>query len=310
MIHEHIRELHTELRVAEFQTDSIYWERCLAKLTEAEANECQQQAYDRSSSKRPQYAPFFNDWETPNFSIYQDEQDARKAEVNLMTFRNYCQLNIMMLLTLIQTYEYEPEDPDQESFYDQDRANLYRTETNTWIEFCHGYLSWSIDQVKKFYANFDFQKVCENTSINYMILNAYWILSKEYTCFSRLGYSFAPNTECSVDLNQKHHASSKGYTECCGGIEVGKRKLQIKYDGVHGKERDAVNNYLTSQFTTILAKWIEIQSDQGTSTPTVADAVKVPTKERKKKVSKNVSNKKLRHNSNTLKHSSNKTNGL
>ena len=308
MLYQHINALRTELRVAEYQTDSIYWEGCLRKLTQREANDCQKQAYDRSSSKKPQFAPFYSQWEDPNFSIYQDEQKSRKAEVNVVTFRNYCQLNLMMILTLIQTYEYEPEDPDQESFYDADQANSYRSQTNTLIEFCHGYLSWSIDQVKRFYADFDFQKVCVNTRNEYITWFKVLLRWEEYKCSSRLGYSFPPNTECTVDLYQNYHGRGNGYNECCGGPTVGNRKLQAKYDAVHGSEREAVNNYLDNQFNTILEKWKEIQSSHGT--PSATNAATLPTKERKKKVSKNVSNKRLQHNSNTLKQSSNKTNSF
>ena len=252
LIAENIRTLRKDLRIAEFQTDTNYWKSCIKAGDVEEANTCQQEAYRRSSSKSPQYAPFYTEWEDGNGVIFDDESKFRKAEVNLLTFRNYGQLNIMILLTLIQTYDGE----------DEVRTMNYRKELHTWIEFCHGYLTWSIEQVTKAYVEFEYAAECVHDEDVTNWLG--YVYSKEYTCSARLGYTYSKNADCLIEVSENRHVNlPDGYTDCCGGEKIGKNKLKTKFDSSFPQEKASITNYMTSEFTDVLSKWKEIQSTQG-----------------------------------------------
>ena len=252
LIRESIRNLRVELRIAEFQTDSNYWKSCIKAGDVEAANTCQEEAYRRSSSKSPQYAPFYNDWDLGNGVIFDDETKFRKAEVNLLTFRNYCQLNIMMLLTLIKTFDGENEE----------RATNYRMEIFTWIEFCHGYLTWSVEQVLKAYTEFENKVVCNHDEDITNFLG--FVFSKEYTCSTRLGYNYPKNVDCTVSVSENRHLNlPPGYTDCCVGPVIAGKKLRLKFDASFPEEKKSLTNYMTSHFTGVLEKWKEVQTTEG-----------------------------------------------
>ena len=252
LIQENLRNLRNELRIAEFQTDSSYWKSCIKAGGIEEANACQVEAYRLSSSKKSKYAALYNDWDKGNGVIFDDEDKFRKAEVNLLTFRNYCQLNIMMLLTLIQTFDGQNEE----------RTTHYRGEIYTWIEFCHGYLSWSVEQVLKAYTEFEYKVICVHDEDITNFLG--FVFSKEYTCSARLGYNYPKNVDCTISVSENRLVQlPPGYTDCCGGGIIAQKKLKTKFEASFPAEKKSITNYMSSHFTGILAKWKEVQSSEG-----------------------------------------------
>ena len=273
MIRENIRNLRVELRTAEYQTDANYWKSCVSTGSVSEANTCQEEAYRRSSSKSPQYAPFYNDWDNGEGSIYDNEDKFRRAEVNLVTFRNYGQLNIMMLLTLINTFEGNNEE----------RFDNYRRELYTWIDFCHGYLQWSVVQVTKAYHEFGYNAVCTNEPDITNWLG--FVYSKEYTCSARMGYTYTKSSECVFKVSENRLVQlPSGYVDCCGGEKIGKQKLKAKFDASYRKEKTSILNYVASEFTSVLAKWKEIQASKGKSSANASSTTSTRKGTSKKKV--------------------------
>ena len=279
MIRENIRDLRVELRTAEFQTDANYWKSCISAGSISAANTCQEEAYRRSSSKSPQFAPFYNNWEDGQGSIFDNEDKFRKAEVNLVTFRNYGQLNIMILLTLINTFEPTPEENEGEN---QERFDHYRRELYTWIDFCHGYLQWSVVQVTKAYHAFSYKAVCthDNDITNFLG----FVFSKEYTCSARMGYNYAKSSECVFKVSENRLVQlPSGYVDCCGGEKIGKKKLQAKFDTSYEKEKASILNYMASQFSSVLAKWKEIQAGKGKSSANASSKKTTSTRKGRRK---------------------------
>ena len=259
LISKKVRKFERNLMKKEYVFFSEYWKQCIKEQNMTEANRCQRESHHLVWANRLKFTVFYDKWKN-NKNIFATEAFVRRAEVNLITFRNFAQLDIMILLTLIETYK------DDNTVVGRKILHRYQQYLCTSIKFYYDYLSWSVGQVKRAYASYSIskndykcKKISETRKGFFRVHTA-----DQYTCYARLGYSEPKTSKCELYLTERvdgKHPHRNYY--CCGAMQVGGFILEKKFRYYHRKEIAAVRNYMISEFRDTLKQWANIQRKHG-----------------------------------------------
>ena len=277
LINEKVTNLEKTLMIDEYLTNANYWKSCMEVANVEDGNRCQEEAYRLSWSKRSKFAPFYTTWDDGEGSIYESEENFRRAEVNLITFRNYAELNIVMLLTLIESYKGCSPNLDEEIYQgdneryqrDKERYQHYQEELTTCVDFSYKYLKWSTEQVQKAYDEFSLDTHGHLSCKNTQEVWEGWPkvhTADYYHCTARLGYGYSVSSKCDIMFTQRFDGKRvHGYGhENEGGVtRVGPGYVDRRYRTSISKERKAVKNYMASEFRDILNKWKDVSDKRG-----------------------------------------------
>ena len=142
-VDERVIDLEKDLVERRYKFHFTYWAECIKANTKERVNNCQAEAYRLMSASLGEIALFYDKMDSTGSLVGLSNDDVRRIEVNLISFRDYVQLSVMVLKTLAESYKtdastremYETELVDKTAFYDRYATAAYNAIADMNVDF-------------------------------------------------------------------------------------------------------------------------------------------------------------------------------